>query len=59
MMPRTITLRLSDTAYEAVKRYADADQTMSVGVMKVEQALRRQRVRDLRTVAVIVIDVVA
>lgn len=26
-MAKTITLRLSDTAYEAVKRYADADQT--------------------------------
>lgn len=26
MMARTITLRLSDTAYEAVKRYADTDQ---------------------------------
>ena len=25
-MARMITLRLSDTAYEAVKRYADADQ---------------------------------
>jgi hypothetical protein len=25
-MARTITLRLSDSAYEAVKRYADADQ---------------------------------
>lgn len=25
-MARTITLRLSDEAYEAVKRYADADQ---------------------------------
>ena len=25
-MARTITLRLSDAAYEAVKRYADADQ---------------------------------
>ncbi|HZI96369.1 MAG TPA: hypothetical protein VFD41_02470 [Actinomycetales bacterium] len=24
-MPRTITLRLSDEAYEAVKHYADAD----------------------------------
>ena len=26
-MPRTITLRLSDSAYETVKRCADADQT--------------------------------
>ena len=26
MMARTITLRLSDIAYEAVKRYAEADQ---------------------------------
>jgi hypothetical protein len=26
-MAKTITLRLSDTAYDAVKRYADADQT--------------------------------
>lgn len=25
-MARTITLRLSDTAYEAAKRYAEADQ---------------------------------
>lgn len=25
-MTRTITLRLSDAAYQAVKRYADADQ---------------------------------
>jgi hypothetical protein len=26
MVARTITLRLSDTAYEAVRRYAEADQ---------------------------------
>jgi hypothetical protein len=26
-MAKTIALRLSDTAYEAMKRYSDADQT--------------------------------
>ncbi|WP_101834659.1 pilus assembly protein HicB [Frankia canadensis] len=26
-MPRTLTLRLSEAAYEAVKRYAEADHT--------------------------------
>jgi hypothetical protein len=44
-MARTITLRLSDGAYEAVKRYADADrQSMNAwieGLLDVEDMRRR------------------
>jgi hypothetical protein len=44
-MARTITLRLSDSAYEAVKRYADADdQSMNAwieSVLDVEDMRRR------------------
>ncbi len=44
-MARTITLRLSDTAYEAVKRYADADQqsmnSWIEGLLDVEDMRRR------------------
>lgn len=44
-MAKTITLRLSDTAYEAVKRYADADETSMnswiESVLDVEDMRRR------------------
>ena len=44
-MAKTITLRLSDAAYEAVKRYAEADsQSMNAwieGVLDVEDMRRR------------------
>lgn len=44
-MAKMITLRLSDIAYEAVKRYADADQqSMNAwieGVLDVEDMRRR------------------
>ena len=44
-MARTITLRLSDSAYEAVKRYADADQrsmnSWIEGLLDVEDMRRR------------------
>jgi len=44
-MARTITLRLSEDAYEAVKRYADADrQSMNSwieGLLDVEDMRRR------------------
>lgn len=44
-MARTITLRLSDAAYEAVRRYADADaQSMNAwieGLLDVEDMRRR------------------
>jgi hypothetical protein len=45
MMARTITLRLSDSAYDTVKRYADADrQSMNSwieGLLDVEDMRRR------------------
>jgi hypothetical protein len=45
MMARTITLRLSDTAYEAVKRHADAEKrSMNAwieGVLDAEDMRRR------------------
>ncbi len=44
-MARTITLRLSDDAYEAVKHYADADQqsmnSWIEGLLGVEDMRRR------------------
>lgn len=44
-MARTITLRLSDAAYEAVKRYAEADQqsmnSWIEGLLDVEDMRRR------------------
>lgn len=44
-MSRTITLRLSDSAYEAVKRYAEADQqsmnSWIEGLLDVENMRRR------------------
>lgn len=44
-MARTITLRLSDSAYEAVKRYAEVDrQSMNAwieGLLDVEDMRRR------------------
>lgn len=44
-MPRMITLRLSDGAYDAVKRYADADQqsmnSWIGGLLDVEDLRRR------------------
>jgi len=49
-MARTITLRLSDAAYEAVKRYAEADrQSMNSwieGVLDVEDMRRRCAAHD-------------
>jgi hypothetical protein len=49
-MVRTVTLRLSDGAYEAVKRYADADrQSMNAwieGVLDVEDMRRRCAAHD-------------
>jgi hypothetical protein len=47
---RTITLRLSDAAYEAVKRYADADQrsmnSWIEGLLDVEEMRRRCAAHD-------------
>ncbi len=44
-MARTITLRLSDSAYDAVKRYADADQqsmnSWIEGLLDIEDMRRR------------------
>ena len=49
-MARMITLRLSDTAYEAVKRYADADQqsmnSWIEGLLDVEDMRRRCAAHD-------------
>jgi hypothetical protein len=49
-MPRTITLRLSDSAYAAVKRYAEADQqSMNAwieGLIDVEDMRRRCAAHD-------------
>jgi hypothetical protein len=49
-MARTITLRLSDAAYEAVKRYAEADQqSMNAwieGLLDVEDMRRRCTAHD-------------
>lgn len=49
-MARTITLRLSDSAYEAVKRYADADRlSMNAwieGMLDVEDMRRRCATHD-------------
>lgn len=49
-MARMITLRLSDTAYEAVKRYADADQqsmnSWIESVLDVEDMRRRCAAHD-------------
>lgn len=49
-MTRTITLRLSDTAYEAVKRYADSDQqSMNAwieGLLDAEDMRRRCEAHD-------------
>ena len=49
-MARTITLRLSDTAYETVKRYADADQlsmnSWIEGLLDVENMRRRCAAHD-------------
>lgn len=49
-MARTITLRLSDTAYETVKRYADADQqsmnSWIEGLLDVEDMRRRCAAHD-------------
>jgi len=54
-MVRMITLRLSDTAYEAVKRYADADrQSMNSwieGLLDVEDMRRRCAAHDRWMVA--------
>lgn len=54
-MARMITLRLSDTAYEAVKRYADADeQSMNSwieGLLDVEDMRRRCAAHDQWMVA--------
>jgi hypothetical protein len=49
-MSRTITLRLSDSAYEAVKRYAEADQqsmnSWIEGLLDVEDMRRRCNAHD-------------
>ena len=49
-MARTITLRLSDAAYEAVKRYADTDQqsmnSWIEGLLDVEDMRRRCAAHD-------------
>lgn len=49
-MARTITLRLSDSVYEAVKRYADADQqsmnSWIEGLLDVEDMRRRCGAHD-------------
>jgi hypothetical protein len=54
-MTRTITLRLSDGAYETVKRYADADrQSMNSwieGLLDVEDMRRRCAAHDRWMVA--------
>lgn len=50
MVVRTITLRLSDSAYESVKRYADADQqsmnSWIEGLLDVEDMRRRCAAHD-------------
>jgi hypothetical protein len=50
MMARTITLRLSESAYEAVKRYAEADQqsmnSWIEGLLDVEDMRRRCAAHD-------------
>jgi hypothetical protein len=50
VVARTITLRLSDTAYQAVKRYAEADrQSMNSwieGILDVEDMRRRCAAHD-------------
>lgn len=50
MMPRTITLRLSDSAYEMVKRYAETDQqsmnSWIEGLLDVEDMRRRCAAHD-------------
>lgn len=49
-MPRTITLRLSDSAYEMVKRYAETDQqsmnSWIEGLLDVEDMRRRCAAHD-------------
>lgn len=49
-MPRTITLRLSDSAYESVKRYAETDQqsmnSWIEGLLDVEDMRRRCAAHD-------------
>lgn len=49
-MARMITLRLSDSAYQAVKRYADADQqsmnSWIEGLLDVEDMRRRCAAHD-------------
>ncbi len=49
-MARTITLRLSDSAYDTVKRYADADQqsmnSWIEGLLDVEDMRRRCAAHD-------------
>ena len=49
-MARMITLRLSDSAYEAVKRYADADQqsmnSWIEGLLDIEDLRRRCAAHD-------------
>jgi len=55
MMARTITLRLSDAAYDAVKRYAEADQqsmnSWIEAVLDVEDMRRRCAAHDRWMVA--------
>jgi hypothetical protein len=55
MMARTITLRLSDAAYDAVKRYAEADQqsmnSWIEAVLNVEDMRRRCAAHDRWLVA--------
>lgn len=50
MVSRMITLRLSETAYEAVKRYADADRksmnTWIEGLLDMEDMRRRCEAHD-------------
>lgn len=54
-MARVITLRLSESAYEAVKRYADADQqsmnSWIEGLLDVEDMRRRCAAHDRWMVA--------
>jgi hypothetical protein len=49
-MARTITLRLSDTAYDAVKRYAESDQqsmnSWIEGILDGEDVRRRCAAHD-------------
>ncbi|MDN5860728.1 MAG: hypothetical protein L0H84_19165 [Pseudonocardia sp.] len=49
-MPRTITLRLSDSAYEMVKRYAENDQqsmnSWIEGLLDIEDMRRRCAAHD-------------